>query len=433
MSKKEKLDSFFDSRLVDELLPVSGFSVTAVKDGKIVYQRVGGRRRIDWQHPENDVKMTVDTRFRIASISKMFTALGIMQLMDLGKLDLDEDAGKYLGFPLRNPAFPEKVITVRMLLSHVSSLRNGEFYNFPCRYGLEEILLPEGRFWANGARYAKQSNEYDMSPGKYFKYSDLNYVLLAAIIEKLSGERFDLYERDHVLKPMGIDAQFNPALFDEEEIRLLAPAYRKLKDGKYDTSLPWLPQYDDYNNQVIPDNIIYYNNPYKREQPKADDLNGYVVGTNPSVFNPAGGLRISTQELTVFIRMMMNSGVAANGKQIVSPQAVSEMTVPCWINGVNGVVSDGKEAYGCGVTYIAPQYGQDVLVEGRKDAWIMGHSGSANGLYSGCWWNPEQDFGFAFAYTGTGNDPEIQTGHFSSRFRIIEETLENIYKFLEEC
>lgn len=429
----ETLDRFFAATLIDSKLPVSGYSVTAVKDNKIVYRKVGGRRRIDWQHPENDVDMTVDTRFRIASISKMFTAVAIMQLMDQGKLSLDGDAGKYLGFALRNPDFPDMPITVRMLLSHVSSLRNGDFYNFPSRYALEEVMLPEGKFWDNGSRYAKRSDKYDVSPGRFFTYSDLNYVLLAGIIEKVSGERFDLYERDHVLQPMGISGQFNPALFNADEIKLVAPAYRKLKDGKYDPTLPWLPQYDDYNDQVVPENIIYYNNPYKREPPKADDLSGYIVGTNPSVFNPAGGLRINTEELTRFIRMMMNGGVSVTGERIISPEAVREMTVPCWVAGRNGVVSLDRKAYACGVTFIAPQYGGDRIVEGRDDAWVLGHSGSANGLYSGCWWNPEKNFGFAFAYTGTGNDPEIQTGHFSSRFRIIEETLENIYKFLEEC
>lgn len=139
--------------------------------------------------------LTADTRYRIASISKMFTAVGIMQQMDLGRLSLDGDAGEYLGFPLRNPDFPDVVITVRMLLTHVSSLRNGDFYNFPCRYGLKEILLPEGLFWENGSRYARKEPGLDVVPGKRFEYSDLNYVLLAAILEKLSGERFDLYER----------------------------------------------------------------------------------------------------------------------------------------------------------------------------------------------------------------------------------------------
>ena len=61
-----------------------------------------------------------NTRLRVASVSKMFTVFGVMQLVEAGKIDLDEDVSRYLGFELRNPNFPDEKITVRMLASHTS-------------------------------------------------------------------------------------------------------------------------------------------------------------------------------------------------------------------------------------------------------------------------------------------------------------------------
>lgn len=70
--------------------------------------------------------VTADDPVRIASISKLVTALGVMRLVDRGKLDLDRDVSDYLGWRLRNPAFPDRAITLAMLLSHRSSLLDGE-------------------------------------------------------------------------------------------------------------------------------------------------------------------------------------------------------------------------------------------------------------------------------------------------------------------
>jgi len=64
------------------------------------------------------------TIFRIASISKSFSAVAIMQLIEAGKLSLDDDASKLVGFAVRNPKFPDKVITLKMLLSHTSSIND---------------------------------------------------------------------------------------------------------------------------------------------------------------------------------------------------------------------------------------------------------------------------------------------------------------------
>src|SRR3954469_4910623 len=85
-------------------------------------------------------RLTIDDPVRIASISKLVVALGVMRLVEQGRLDLDRDVSDYLGSRLRNPAFPDRPITLRLLLSHRSSLRDGVDYAIPLGKTLREAL-----------------------------------------------------------------------------------------------------------------------------------------------------------------------------------------------------------------------------------------------------------------------------------------------------
>jgi CubicO group peptidase (beta-lactamase class C family) len=109
--------------LADELKTV-GLAVAVVKKGEIVFARNFG-----WQDVEKQIPLSDNSIFRIASISKSFSATAIMQLVEQKKLSLDDDVSKLIGFTIRNPNYPDKVITLRMLMSHTSSVsdRNGYF------------------------------------------------------------------------------------------------------------------------------------------------------------------------------------------------------------------------------------------------------------------------------------------------------------------
>src|SRR5690242_21116681 len=73
--------------------------------------------------PQSGRRVTIDDPVRVASVSKMVTAIGVLRLVDEGKLDLRSDVSRWLGWPLRNPNFPDRPITVSMLLSHTASVR----------------------------------------------------------------------------------------------------------------------------------------------------------------------------------------------------------------------------------------------------------------------------------------------------------------------
>ena len=103
-----------------------GLAVAVVKNGRIVFSDSYGYKNL-----ETGEKLKGGELFRIASISKSFTATAIMQLVDKEMLSLNEEVGDILGFKLRNPAFPDIPITVSMLLSHTSSLNDTQgYFNF---------------------------------------------------------------------------------------------------------------------------------------------------------------------------------------------------------------------------------------------------------------------------------------------------------------
>src|SRR5690606_13998791 len=163
-----------------------GLAVVVVRDNAVVY-----RNSLGWKDKDAKVPLAQDDLFRIASISKSFTTTSLLQLAEQGRLSLDDDVGSLIGFPVRNPAFPEQPITLRMLLSHTSSITDGP------QYGNLDVINPAAAGdWR--ARYAPRA------PGAQYEYSNLGYNMAGTILERVSGERFDAYVQAHVLDPLGL-------------------------------------------------------------------------------------------------------------------------------------------------------------------------------------------------------------------------------------
>src|SRR5699024_3340050 len=195
-----------------------------MRGGEVAYENAVGT-----QDFARNLPLRLDSRARIASVSKTFATIAAMQLKDAGKLDLDADAGEYLGFALRNPRYPQTPITTRMLLSHTSSLRDNDDYWLP-------IGATTSDFFRDARYYAEEA------PG-YYCYCNLNFGLLGAIIEKLSGEKFNHYMNRHVFVPMGIKASFDVCDFNAQEIDKLAPIYNGGGKGGWEAAL------DDYRGR----------------------------------------------------------------------------------------------------------------------------------------------------------------------------------------
>jgi CubicO group peptidase (beta-lactamase class C family) len=394
---------------------ISGLSVVVVRKGKIVYQGYFGKRWINQDNPRKSLKVDRHTKFRIASISKLETAIGIMQMVEQKKIDLDGDAEKYLGFRFRNPNYADKPVTVRMLLSHTSSVRDGDRYTFPPADNVEQAFLSAGKYWEDGAHWAKAgAGSADLAPGKYFAYSNLNYVLLGTILEAVSGERFGDYMRKHVLLPLGCQASYTMHDLSKAQLKQVGVIYRKWdKNEKWDPQGPWSAQIDDFHSA-----------PFKLPE----GAESYVPGKNASWQGPQGGLRISAADLSRIMRMFLNGG-EFNGVRILKPETVSLMFSPEWsydsARNNGDTCSKLMLSYGLGPQILTNTAGDRLLKD--RDLPVKGHLGDAWGLLSLMMMDFSRKDGFIVLIGGVGADPDKNKGSYSSFFKWEEEIVTAIF------
>ena len=197
----------------DELLQVPGLALVVYHEGREVYRFAGGIRRF---RPK-PLPMAMDSRFRIASVSKMFTVFTLMQLVEEGRLSLDDDVSAYLGFRLRHPDYDDIPVTVRMLASHTSGLRDGKVYSIPPFVSAEAFFQPDSPYWEKGQHFAPPEEV----PGQYFTYCNLNYGLLGTLIEAVTGQRFDDYQKGHILKDLDCRGDYVPGNLPQAEFEKL--------------------------------------------------------------------------------------------------------------------------------------------------------------------------------------------------------------------
>ena len=369
-------------------------SLGVVKDGKILYSDTVGRKQL------NGDAATGDTKFRIASISKLMTALGVWQLIEAGLLDPDDDVSQHLGFVLRNPHYPDSPITVKMLLSHTSSIREGGgkpgTYNIPLGHPISAFFT-EGHPYHNPNCWAPAGE----ASGVFFAYCNMNYCLLGTIIENVSGQRFDRYMTEHIFGPMGLTCSFNVAAMPDSVQTQIGTLYRKLDAaGEYDpVNGTWVPQCDDFTNGY----------------PK-DDYAGYLIGTNGSLFGPMGSLRICVNELCQLL-LMLCSGGSWHGVQIVKAETLERMFAPVWAYDPgqnNGDTYCGiMNCYGMGPHIFTNTDMGDRIVVGQ-DLPFAGHTADAYGLLGGMLFDREKKNGLIYIVAGTGSDKNHYLGKYSA-------------------
>lgn len=298
--------------------------------------------------------VTIDDPARVASISKLVVAIAVMRLVEQGKLGLDRDVSDYLGWNVRNPAFPDVPITLRALLSHQSGLRDAVDYIVPLDGRLQAVLLNPGAWDAGHA------------PGTYFSYANINSPLIASVMESATGERFDRLMARLVLVPLGLDACYN-----------WGAGCRDLRRAQAVTLLR--PNGDLARDAAMkgPDPCAVY--PASDGSCDVDKM--YKLGRNGSAFSPQGGLRISARDLAKIGQLLLRKGAP-----LLSPNSFANMIGPVWtFDGKNGDDDKGYfTAYGLGVHWLVDK-------EGRE--WF-GHVGEAYSLRAGFWINPAEQRGF---------------------------------------
>ncbi|MBR5913305.1 MAG: beta-lactamase family protein [Selenomonadaceae bacterium] len=396
-------------------IKVSGLGVIVYKNGVQAYEKFCGSRKLG----EKNLPVTRDTKFRVASLSKQFTIFTIMQLVEQGKINLDEDVSKYLDFNLRNPRYPDVPITVRMLASHISSIRDGKIYSTPPNFGLAEFFMPNGKFYEGGTHFGVEP------PEKFFTYCNLNYGILGTIIEVVTGKRFDIYQRENILSQLDTRADYVVGNLPPKDFKLLGTLYAKEN---------FKAHYDDYTEQPARDTISLQN-PYAEDFCGVYNLRDYKVGTNATIFSPQGGLRISFEELTHAMEMILNGG-NYRGRKILSEKSLAEMFKPQW-------VFDAKKINGdtCGGVMLSYGLGE-YQIDGKSTARLcknheinfVGHTGIAFGLLAGMFFRADSKDALLYIINGhcidEDKDPRAK-GNFSGNYIWEEIISDAVINFLQ--
>ncbi len=202
-------------------------SVLAAKGGKILLKKGYGFANVELEVPN-----TPQTKFRLGSITKQFTATAILQLAAQGKLSVEDHVSEYI----ENSPEAWKDITIHHLLTHTSGIPN--FTSFPdYETRQRETVTPLELV----ARF--KDKPLDFAPGSKYSYSNSGYEVLGVIIEKVSGEKYETYLKKHIFDPLDMnDTGYD---HDTEIIKHRAAGYEQSKDGKLrnadyiDMSIPY--------------------------------------------------------------------------------------------------------------------------------------------------------------------------------------------------
>ncbi len=327
-----------------------GASAIIIKDGKIVEELNYGLGSI-----EKNTEVTSNIVFRIASVSKIIVALGVMRLYEQGKLDLDEDISKYLGFKVRNPKFPDDIINLKMIMTQTSSIIDGNYQEGGYDYfngtnkkiTLKELLTVDSPYFYQGT--------FDINkPGTTFIYSNFNCGILACIIEKVSGVLFTKFIREEVLLPLDIDGSFKISDIKNTDVATL---YSFLT-GKIEISRT-------------------------REDFLKNEYEIFPLGEN--FRGPAGGLFISMKDLSKIMNMLIYKG-----NQLFKENTINLMLTKHW-EGFSRIDSSYR-AKGLQIQILD-------YFDNRR---LYGHFGSAYGAKSYMLFNPEKNIGMCYITNGGG-------------------------------
>ena len=349
----------------------------------------------------DSIPFTDSTFLRIASISKMFTGMALLQLVEEGKVELDHDVNSYLDFKLVNPAYPKVPITIRMLLNHTSTLQDSrEILSMAQKAIYRDTLNPEKLIPDIRELFTSGNNHFlprtlklakgeisRVIPGSYFHYTNLNFVIIAHIIERIEQQPFHAVIKNKLLDRYAIPGGFIVQEIPEQGT--LSPQY--LPKGN-----TWIPEADAY---AAPYDSIF------------TSITDYIPGRNVLRFSPQAGMRVSSNGLATFFRsflsdskistiktMMFKSGWKARGDNNSHQfdNLFKEWGLACHI------INERQEPF-------------------AEDFPWIGHIGRANGAYTLMYMSPQAQKGIVIFINGKRKQSKGSIG-----FESIEKEIMNI-------
>lgn len=337
MMEFDKLEDFIFEKISATHLP--GLSITAVKGNEVIYSRGFCFRDLEY-----GLRATPETLYGVGSVTKSFTALSIMQLVENGKLSLDDVVSDYIPFELKPMSVPARIWH---LLCHVSGIPALAYAEALIRY-----LTGAGDKWVPIAShedvitFMREANDWALTkPGKRWFYFNEGYVILGYIIEKLSGMRYEDYVKEKILKPLQMSRSFFRRADVEADPNVAVP-YIITRDGEAKRSVHPYGVYAD------------------------------------------GGLISNVVDLAKYLIMYLNRG-SYEGAALLSPKGIEEMEKP---RAPLPLQVFGGESYGYGLM-INPNFFGEKLV---------GHGGSVLVYTAYMGYIPRKKVGIALLANGSG-------------------------------
>lgn len=294
-----ELDALFEALTASGNPP--GLSVVVVKEGQIVYNRAFG-----FADRPRAARSTPDTVYHWWSMTKIPTAIAIMQLQEQGMLRIDDPVINYLPwFEAFSSSGAAPVITVRHLLQHSSGLPD----TMPAMIGWVHYDDQSRNQTEIARQQLSKFNRLEFEPGTRAAYSNYNYMLLGAVIEAVSGESYESYLTNHILRPLGMS---NTSFVYSTEMAEREAAGSLPVIHVYTPLLPFLLDMKALIRERQ-GNIFWFQRVYIDATPSTG-----LVGPAPDVAR--------------LMSAYLNHGVI-DGTTILSPQSVSELTATAALDG----------------------------------------------------------------------------------------------------
>ena len=330
-----------DARLgkIFKNLQTVGGAVVIAKENQIIYEYYYGKANLS-----KHIDVTEKTAFRIASVTKMISAIGIMQLVEEGKLDLDTDLSEYFGYRILNP-YQRKPLTLRMLMTHTSSLSSNGGYSRESN-GLRHLISTDR---------SQTSNYYDEEPGSVYRYSNFGAGIMGSLMEIASGQNVNTYMAEHVFAPLNIDAAYSASLLANSEDA--ASIYKR--GGNVLVTAANLSQSEDFDLSVDPD--MHYR-------------------------LTVGRIWIRPRDLCRLGILLMNGGKLGDIRllqEVTVQQMMADQT------GLGGITASSP--YGLCINRI-----ENLL----DDRMVFGHQGISEDIVANLYFEPESRFVFALVTNG---------------------------------
>ena len=331
----------------------TGAVVVVAKDGEIVYHYDYG-----YAYKKDREPITPESYFKIASVTKLVSAIRVMQLVEEGMLDLDAPIGNYFGFTIQNPHHRAIPVTLRHLMSHTSSLSQRGGYSRERR--LDTFLDASLNHW---------SNWEDWAPGSKYAYSNFGAGLMGSLMEIVTQQNIDDCVREGVFEPLNIDAAYHISLLGDPD----KAVYTYRADGS-----------------LLSSRAAYMRNAW---EPEIDPNAHYTI--------TVGSVWIRGDDLCRLGIMLCNGGTI-DGVQILKPETVELMM---------------SSQQGLGHVTVDSPYGLCVhrVSNLLDDYMVYGHQGLSEGILCNLYFDPETRLVFTLITNGSSTNMTDHIGRLSRR------------------